>query len=187
VAGFALTPTLSPRRGNAVWPGRETTPMGSLSPRLQIVLPLPGERVGVRESVPFHPNPSRSNEGRLPSGHAPASSYCSNSFSKANGSSSAVVQRPTGVVDKTRPLLLPMLEMDRILCEDHSQPERFNCNHGWIQMNTDSRTDTCVARLQVGGTLWFGQSSLIEGRFIRVNPCPPAPRVRGPWLEHTSN
>jgi hypothetical protein len=51
VMGFALTLTLSPRRGNQLWPRRERSPDGGPFAVFEKLLPLLGERVGVRESV----------------------------------------------------------------------------------------------------------------------------------------
>jgi hypothetical protein len=49
--GFALTLTLSPRRGNQLRPRQERSPDGGPFAVLEKLLPLLGERVGVRESV----------------------------------------------------------------------------------------------------------------------------------------
>ena len=51
VKRLAITLTLSPRRGNHQWTCREKSLTGGPSPALEKLLPLLGERAGVRESV----------------------------------------------------------------------------------------------------------------------------------------
>jgi hypothetical protein len=51
VMGLSLTLTLSPRRGNHLVSRREQSPGGGHLPALKELLPLLGERAGVREIV----------------------------------------------------------------------------------------------------------------------------------------
>jgi hypothetical protein len=51
VMGFTLTLTLSPRRGNHLVPRQKRSPDGGPFAVLEKLLPLLGERAGVRESV----------------------------------------------------------------------------------------------------------------------------------------
>jgi hypothetical protein len=51
VLSLALTLTLSPRRGDHPLPRWEQSPNGGQYPALEKLLPLLGERVGVREDV----------------------------------------------------------------------------------------------------------------------------------------
>jgi hypothetical protein len=51
---LALTLTLSPRRGNHQWQRWKKSTNGEHSPALENVLPLLGERAGVRANVTFN-------------------------------------------------------------------------------------------------------------------------------------
>jgi len=74
IEGSALTLTLSPRRGNGAAPRWEKSLNGGPSPTLHEVLPLLGERAGVRENVALPLNGSGKNT--IPALAVPARSRC---------------------------------------------------------------------------------------------------------------